>query len=62
MLNDPKGLLGADFNLIPVSIIFDVIPGSPCNTFCFVGDATQVGLVRTAFLFYGHCNTGGLGV
>ena len=25
VLNDPKGLLGADFDQIPVSIIFDVI-------------------------------------
>ena len=45
VLNDPKGLLVADL----VSILFDVIPGSPYRIFCFVGDATQLGLVRNAF-------------
>ena len=54
--NDPNELLGADFDQIPVSIIFGVIPGSPYRIFCFVGDATQVGLVRDAFLFCGQCN------
>ena len=58
VLNDPKGLLVADL----VSILFDVIPGSPYRIFCSVGDATQEGLVRTAFLFCGQCNEGGLAV
>ena len=60
VLNDPKVLLGADFNQIPVSVMFDVILGSPYRMFCFVGDATQVEFVRTAFFFCGQCNTGGL--
>ena len=51
VLNDPKVLLGADFNQIPVSVMFDVILGSPYRMFCFVGDATQVEFVRTAFFF-----------
>ena len=45
VLNDSKGLFVADL----VSILFDVIPGSPYRIFCFVGDATQLGLVRNAF-------------
>ena len=48
VLNDPKGMLGADFDKIPVlTIILDVVVRTAF--FCFVGDATQVGLVRTAF-------------
>ena len=47
VLNDPKGLLAADFDQIPVLIILDVIVRTAF--FWFVGDATQVGLVRTAF-------------
>ena len=56
LLNDPKRLLGADFDQIPVSIIFDVMVRTTflfcgrCNTsgispyriFCFVGNAAQV--------------------
>ena len=34
VLNDPKVLLGADFDQIPVL---------PYRIFCLVGDATQVG-------------------
>ena len=52
VLNDPKVLLGADFNQIPVSVMFDVILGSPYRMFCFVGDATQVEFVRTAFFLW----------
>ena len=52
MLNDPKVLLGADFNQIPVSIMFYVVPGSPYCIFCFVGDATQVGLVIGPYRFF----------
>ena len=39
VLNDPKGLLGADFDQMPVPIISDVF--SPSRIFCFVGNATQ---------------------
>ena len=39
VLNDPMGIWGADFDQIPVSIIFDV--NSPYRVFRFVGNATQ---------------------
>ena len=39
VLNGPTGSSGADFDQIPVSIIFDV---SPYHIFCFVDNATQM--------------------
>ena len=38
VLNDPKGLLGAEVDQIPVSTVFDVILRT---AFVFVGNATQ---------------------
>ena len=40
VLNDPKGIWGADFDQIPVLNIWRY---SPYHIFCFVGNATQVG-------------------
>ena len=54
VLNAPKGLLVAYFDQIPVMIIVDVIVH-----FLFVGDATQVGIVRNPFVLRGQSNAGG---
>ena len=54
MLNDAKGLLGADFDQVVVSVMFDVIVRTVF--FCFVGDANQVRLVRI-FCFVGNATT-----
>ena len=45
VLNDPKGLLGADFDQIPVSIILDVIVRT---AFFLWAMQHQVEIVRTA--------------
>ena len=41
VLNDPKGLRGADFDQNPVSIIFDVVGRTAF--FCFAGNANTGG-------------------
>ena len=57
VLNYRIGLLGGDFDKMPVLIMSDVSYG-PYRIFCFVVDATPVGLVRTAFSRE-QCDTGG---
>ena len=50
VLNDPKGLLGADFDRIPVSIIFGVI----VRTAFFVLWAMQHRWIDTKRCYYGY--------